>query len=890
MAELRLERPDRLPAEQVVRSLGSDPGAGLLGEEARARLASVGPNQLPPPPSTPLWRRVLRQLREPMAVLLVVAAAVSGVALGEVVDAVVIAAIVVANAVVALVEEGRAAAALAALRDLEVPHARVRRGGRDLVVAAPELVPGDLVLLEAGDRVPADLRLVRASQPEVDESMLTGESLPVAKDADRLAEAGASLGERPGVLHSGTFVTRGSAAGVVVATGERTSLGAIARQATAEARATPLQTDLAHVSGRLGLVALGAAAAVFLLTLLRTGFRGEDLQEAFLAAVALAVAAVPEGLATVTAVALALGVRRMAERGAIIRRLSAVETLGSASVLAMDKTGTLTENRMVLEAVAPPGGDFTPPGELDTGLRGWAERVAALCNDATLDPPVGDPTELALLEGIGTERVRVLRAAWPRLSAVPFDAERKRMTTVHRTPDGAVELLVKGAPESVLPRCATLAGGAGTDGTAPRRGLDAAAERAAEAARRGMRVLALAHRPLDSVPADPDGAARDLELVGLAGLRDPVRPAARDSVAEARSAGITLLMATGDHPGTALAIAEEVELSPPATSAVTGRELRTDGLAADPTSTPIYARVDPDQKLELVEALQAGGHVVAMTGDGVNDAPAVKEADIGVAMGITGSDVTKEAGDLVLADDNFATIVAAVEEGRVIADNIRKVLRFLLSCNAAEILVMTVAVALGLPLPLLAVQILWMNLVTDGLPALALGVEPAERGIMRRRPERPGAPLLRAGAIRDLLIEAALIAGATLVAFWLALRQGQSVEVARTMAFTTLVLAQLWQALNCRSEGISLLRQGVASNPQLLLATGLAALLQMGAVYLPLAWPVFRTAPLTAAELGVCLALAALVWPAVELRKLVFGLRASGGAEQAQAGETPASW
>jgi len=846
MAELRLERPDRLPAEQVVRSLGSDPDAGLLGEEARARLASVGPNQLPPPPSTPLWRRVLRQLRELMAVLLGVAAAVSGVALGEVVDAVVIAAIVVANAVVALVEEGRAAAALAALRDLEVPHARVRRGGRDLVVAAPELVPGDLVLLEAGDRVPADLRLVRASQPEVDESMLTGESLPVAKDADRLAEAGASLGERPGVLHSGTFVTRGSAAGVVVATGERTSLGAIARQATAEARATPLQTDLAHVSGRLGLVALGVAAAVFLLTLLRTGFRGEDLQEAFLAAVALAVAAVPEGLATVTAVALALGVRRMAERGAIIRRLSAVETLGSASVLAMDKTGTLTENRMVLEAVAPPGGDFTPPGEPDAGLRGWVERVAALCNDATLDPPVGDPTELALLEGIGTERVRVLRAAWPRLSAVPFNAERKRMTTVHRTPDGAVELLVKGAPESVLPRCATLAGGAGTDGTAPRRGLDAAAERAAEAARRGMRVLALAHRPLDSVPADPDGAARDLELVGLAGLRDPVRPAARDSVAEARSAGITLLMATGDHPGTALAIAEEVELSPPATSAVTGRELRTDGLAADPTRTPIYARVDPGQKLELVEALQAGGHVVAMTGDGVNDAPALRRADIGIALGQRGSDVAREASDMVVTDDDLATIVAAVREGRGIYDNIRKVVDFLVAGNLGEILVVVGGLLAfpGLGVPLLPLQLLWINLLTDGMPAIALGVDPIRGDLMRRPPRPRQARLLAWSRLRPLLLRGALIAAATLAA--LAAARGwldAPWERARAVMFTTLVLAHLLYAFNVRPGS-----GGPFSNRWLLLAVAGGLVAQLLVVLTPALQGPFGTVTLSGRE------------------------------------------
>jgi P-type Ca2+ transporter type 2C len=434
---------------------------------------------------------------------------------------------------------------------------------------------------------------------------------------------------------------------------------------------------------------------------------------------------------------------------------------------------------------------------------------------------------------------------------------------------------VKGAPDVVLALCARLAE---PDGAAALDDDGRAAVRAANnaLAEGGLRVLAVAERPGSPV-GDVDDVETDLTLLGLVGLQDPPRPEAGPAVAACRAAGIRPVMITGDQPRTARAIGRELGLLGPDDRVVTGADLdRMDdaALRAALPETRAYARVTGEHKLRIVRAWRRRGEVVAMTGDGVNDAPAIKEADIGVAMGITGSDVTKEAGDLVLADDNFATIVAAVEEGRVIADNIRKVLRFLLSCNAAEIGVMTAAVALGLPLPLLAVQILWMNLVTDGLPALALGVEPAERGLMRRRPERPGGPLLRAGAIRDLLIEAALMAGATLAAVWLALWQGQPVEVARTMAFTTLVLAQLWQALNCRSEGISLLRLGLAGNPRLLLAVTLAALLQVAVVYLPLAWPIFRTEPLSLEQLGLCLVLAALVWPAVELRKLVFGLRA----------------
>jgi P-type Ca2+ transporter type 2C len=536
----------------------------------------------------------------------------------------------------------------------------------------------------------------------------------------------------------------------------------------------------------------------------------------------------------------------MAERHAIIRRLSAVETLGSASVLAVDKTGTLTENRMAFEAVAPPDGDFGPLDQLDPDRRERVERVAALCNDAALDPPVGDPTELALLDGVGAERVGALRSAWPRLAVVPFDAERKRMTTVHRAPEGSVELLAKGAPEALLPRCAWLLASSGQRlpmGTAEAKAI---AARAAEAAGRGMRLLALARRPLDTVPSDPDAASVELELLALAGLRDPIRPAASASVAEARAAGITLLMATGDHPGTATAVAEEVGLAPPPVQVTTGQDVRANGLPADPTATPIYARVDPDQKLGLVAALQQEGHVVAMTGDGVNDAPALRRADIGIALGARGSDVAREAADMVVTDDDLATIVTAVREGRGVYDNIRKVVDYLVAGNIAEVLIVVCGLLFipGLGVPLLPLQLLWINLLTDGMPALALGVDPVDPSLMRRPPRPRAARLLAWSRLRLLTGRGALIAAATLGAL-LAARGWLDApwDRARAVMFTALVVAQLLYAFVVRRGS-----GGPLANRWLLLAVGAAFAAQLLIVVWPAAHQLFGTVALTAQE------------------------------------------
>jgi Ca2+-transporting ATPase len=775
-----------------------------------------------------------------MAILLLVAAAVSGFGLGERLDSAAIAAIVILNAVIGFVQEGRATRALEALRSMESPSARVVRDGRTVTVPSPEIVPGDVTLLSAGDRVPADITLVEAESLEVDESVLTGESLPVSKRPGAPAPADAPLAEQAGKVFSGTLVTRGTGRGVVEATGTRTAVGGIAERLRQPQRRTPLQMELGALTGRLGTIAVAVAGGVFVLTIARMGTTGESLQRAFLSAVALAVAAVPEGLATVVTVALALGVRRMAGRGAIVRRLPAVETLGSTTVILTDKTGTLTENRLRVEAMLFPGAGPVDPTHVDREVWRRASLAAVLCNDA--GPGAGDPIDVALLEAFGADDVDELRRTFPRVAAVPFDAERRRMTTLHRAADGLL-LLVKGAPESVLPRCASHVAAGGEEvalSSGDRRDLDRVED---ELAGRGMRLLALAGRSMVARPERLPDAEEGLVLFGVVALRDPVRSQAADAVAEARSAGIRIVMVTGDHGGTATAVAREVGLASAGDGVLTGTHLRRSGVPEDPVGVPVYARVDPDQKLALVEAARSGGDVVAVTGDGVNDAPALRRADIGVAMGRTGSDVAREAADLVVTDDNLATIVTAVREGRGIYDNIRKVVDYLVAGNLSEITVVVVALLLfpDLGVPLLPLQLLWVNLLTDGLPAVALGVDPVDPGLMRRPPRRREERLLRGPrllllSVRGLLIGASALASLAIVRFaW-----GQPWDEARAVMFTVLVTAHLLYALVARLPT-------TAFNPWLLAALGAGLALQVIVVVLPAARPVFHT---TALHLG----------------------------------------
>lgn len=829
------------PAVDTARSPSTRP-VGLTSAAAAARLAEVGPNSIPESEGASLASRLLRELREPMALLLIAAASVSGGLLGEPAEAIAIVVIVVVNAVIALVQEGRAAQALRALEELEAPTAAVVRDGRQQVVAAASLVPGDLVVVQAGDRVPADLLLVDGDAIEVDEAMLTGESLPVTKRAGFGAETadGDDSTAPPDRLSSGTLLTRGAGRGVVTATGAATALGAIAEHLTeARREPTPLQRQLAGLTRRLGLAAVLVAGGAFAMSLLLVD---TTTDEAFLIAVALAVAAVPEGLAAVTTVALALGVSRMARHGAIVRRLPAVETLGAVDVLVVDKTGTVTQNRMQAEhALTPDQQRFDVPTA--AALRPSFGATLALCNDATLDPPTGDPTEQALLEFVTPDVVADWRQRAPRITAGPFTSERRRMSTLHRIDDG-LHLLVKGAPEGVLPLCTQ----AWRDGRmvplGPSDHVDLLALVEATAAG-GRRILAVAERSLDAVPDDLEAAEDDLVLLGLVVLRDPPRESASASVAAVRAAGIRLIMATGDHPATATAIAHEVGLD--GDTVVTGDAIRDGGPEFRATEAHVLARVNPHQKLDVVTTLQADGHIVGMTGDGVNDAPALRRADIGVALGRTGSDVAREAADVVITDDDLATIVTAVHEGRSIHDNLRKVVDYLVASNLSEVVVVlsTLVLVPSLGVPLFPLQLLWINLLTDGLPALALGVDPPDAGIGTRPPRDPGARLLDLPHLRILAGRGgALAIGALAVLLVAHHLTDLTPEQSRTVLFTALVVGQTAYAWVVRRPAA--FRGRMPANPWLLGSTVASLLLQVTIVTVSPLAGLFDTASLPA--------------------------------------------
>ncbi|MFM7109215.1 MAG: cation-translocating P-type ATPase [Planctomycetaceae bacterium] len=902
-----------LPAAAVAERLATDAARGLAAAEAGRRLEAHGPNALRRPRAEPRWRRFLRQFRELVVGLLLVAAGIAA-AMGDRADAAAILAIVVVNAVIGFVQEERAARALSALERLAAPAARVVRDAAAGVVPARELVPGDRIELAAGDHVPADARLVEAFALAVQESALTGESTPVAKAADVVEPAAAPLAERRNMVHAGTVVAAGRAAAVVVATGMATELGRIAGLLErGAAEPTPLQRRLAEVGRVLIVACLAVVAAISLLEVWRGGgpvalWRSGGLGDVLLRAVSLAVAAVPEGLPAVVTLVLAIGVQRMAGRNALVRRLPSVETLGSVTVICSDKTGTLTRNEMTVRDVVTAAGryhvtgaGYEPRGEFireaDAGGSRARDRTravdvaaapdlrrlleaAARCTNATVEPAAGsgwrvtgDPTEGALVVAALKGGVAARDPAEPVTFEIPFDADRRRMSVVVRRRDGSRAIETKGAPEAVLPRCVAEWRGDGpvplTDG---RRAEILAA--AAGMADRAIRVLAVACRDLPAdEPLDGDGdrMERGLAWLGLAGMIDPPREEARRAVQRCRSAGIRPVMISGDHPATALAIARELGIAAAGGRAMTGVELdgmTDDRLAAEVGSIPVYARVSAEHKLRVVEAWQRAGAVVAMTGDGVNDAPAVRAADIGIAMGVTGTDVTKEASDMVLTDDNFASIVAAVEEGRGIYDNVRKFMHYLLACNAGEVLVMLVAAVLGWPAPLAAIQILWLNLVTDGLPALALGVEPPERDLMRRPPRPPHEPVIpwREGVL--IVVHGSLVAAVTLGGFWWAWRGDPGrLAHARMLAFCVAAFAQLFFAIGCRSERRTAPEIDFLGNPWLLAAILVSGLLQVAAVALPVAQPVFEVAAQPGADWPVIMGLALVPVTVVEVAK-----------------------
>ncbi len=871
-------------ADVVIGSLGSDARAGLAPEEAARRLDTYGPNAIAEGRRRGVFRMLLGQFTDLMILILLAAALISGF-IGDVIDTSVILAIVVLNAIVGFVQEYRAARAVAALKQLAAPSARVIRGGRAAAVPAADLVPGDVVLLEAGNVVPADLRLVEAYTLRTDEAALTGESHPVEKRVTPLPEVDLPLGDRRNMAYKGTLVTYGRGRGIVVATGMRTELGKIAELlAGAEELQTPLQRRLARFGRTIAIAVIALCAVLFAVGVLR----GEPVMLMALTAISLAVAAIPEALPAVVTVALALGARTMVRANALIRRLPAVETLGSVTYICSDKTGTLTENRMRVEEAWCGGERAAPLNATAAAREPWRALFAALAlsNDARLGATgeaLGDPTEVALYEAAaraGVRKAELLESA-PRVAELPFDSERSRMTTIHRAGAGFIAY-TKGAPEQMLPRCVDALGPAGVVA------LDQAAVAAAveRMARAGLRVLAIAQRHWPELPAElaPDSAERSLTFVALVGLLDPPRPEAAEAVRLCRSAGITPVMITGDHPATARAIAERLEIAEPGARVLTGQELERLPLrefAEQVARVRVYARVAPQQKIKIVQALQARGEFVAMTGDGVNDAPALKCADIGVAMGITGTDVAKEAAHMILLDDNFATIVKAVREGRRIYDNIRKFIKFVMTGNSGELVTLILAPFLGLPIPLLPIHILWVNLVTDGLPGLALSVEGAERGVMRRPPRPPSESIFAHGLWQHIVWVGLLIGALCLITQAWAL--GTRAAHWQTMVFTVLTSSQMFHVLAIRSERESLFRQGLTSNLPLVGAVLLTFLLQLAIIYVPALNLVFRTQPLSAAELGYSLAVSSLVFIGVEIEKALVRKGVLYAADQSRA-------
>jgi len=894
--------------------LGIEPGQGLSADEAARRLAQHGANELVEgggrQPLTILWE----QLTATMVLILLAAATLSAV-LGKWHEAAAILAIVVLFALLGFVQEYRAERAMAALKRLAVPRVRVRRDGVVAEISARALVPGDIVLLEAGNIIPADLRLIESANLRVQEAALTGESEAVEKEIGQLTTADLPLGDRRNMAYMGTTVAYGRGVGLVTATGMATELGKIAALLQREGdEMTPLQRRLDQ-AGKILAWAGGAVAVVLAGVDL---LQGGTLVDAFLLAVSVAVAVIPEGLPAVVTITLALGARRMLARNALIRRLPAVETLGSVTTICSDKTGTLTENRMTVTVLDVAGETLvlheqgsetrqrlapedavlaaTPRGALALLLMG-----GALCNDARLVPEtdeaagpqaLGDPTEAALVVAAARYGLRkdVLDDGAPRVVELPFDPERKRMSTVQDLsgadsvpvrsmlgPAGSAARAIcwtKGAPDGLI----DLSTRVWSEATAHeltdefRLRLERANH---ELAAQGMRVLGLAFRLLQELPATAAPALEsDLVFLGFFGIIDPPRPEVRQAVRHCREAGIRPVMITGDHPLTAMHIARELDIAGHGERVLTGRELQQmddatlDGVVEE---VGVYARVAPEHKLRIVESLRRRGHIIAMTGDGVNDAPALKSADIGVAMGITGTDVAKEAANMVLRDDNFRTIVAAVEEGRVIYDNLRKFIKFSLGGNIGKILVMILGVFLGMPTPLLPLQLLWLNLLTDGLLGVGLGMEPAERGVMRRRPFSPSAGIFSQG-LGGQTVRIGLVIGLVSLALGLwYFREGQGSW--QTILFNTLAMAQVWQALGTRSGNDSLFRAGLFSNPVLLGLVLSVFLLQLAAIYLPFLQRYLQTSPLSPAELLLSCGLGAVVFVYAETEKVFWRRR-----------------
>jgi magnesium-transporting ATPase (P-type) len=879
-----------LPPEDAFAAFGTGAG-GLSGVEAAARLSTFGPNRLPQGLKTPLWRRLLLHFHN-VLIYVLLAAAVVALALDHVIDAGVILAVVVVNAVIGFIQEGRAEEALHAIRGMIDPHASVLRDGRRSTVSADQIVPGDVVLIEAGDRVPADLRLIRAKNLAVDEAPLTGESVAVTKSLAAVPE-NAPLGDRASMAFSGAFVTAGQGAGVAIGTGTKTELGRISALLSAvQTLKTPLTRQLDEFAQRLTLFILGISALAFIFALL---VRQYPLAEAFMVVVGLAVAAIPEGLPATMTIALAIGVQRMATRNAIIRRLPAVETLGSVSVICSDKTGTLTRNEMTVQSVVTTeatfevtGAGYAPHGTFcragkdldvvnDPVLRELA-RAALLCNDAELaqqdrnwrvdgDPMEGALVTLAMKAGFDAtlERKRL-----PRDDEIPFDSAHRFMATLHHTHDDGAFILLKGAPENILDMCAaerTRLGDRPID-------RDTWHAKANELAARGQRVLALAAKP---APAEHHNLSfadveHDVVLLGLTGFIDPPRAEAIEAVQDCRTAGVRVVMITGDHAVTAREIARQLGLDeePKTLTGQQVEQLDDDALRAAVQETTVFARTTPEHKLRLVQALQSLGLTVAMTGDGVNDAPALKRADVGVAMGRKGTEAAKEAAEMVLADDNFASIVAAIREERTVYDNLMKVIAWTLPTNGGEALTILAAIAFGLALPITPVQILWINMVTAGALGLTLAFEGTEPQAMRRPPRRTRQPILSGQLLwRIAFVSALFLVGAFGMFFW-AEGRGLPVETARTLAVNTIVVMEIFYLFSVRYvHGTSLTWRGVLGTRAVLIGVGVVVAAQFLLTYAPFMHAIFDTRPVSIVDGLAVVAVGVALLLVVEIEKRV---------------------
>lgn len=841
--------------ETVLTELNSSE-AGLDNSTVEQKRAQFGWNLLQEKKKKPAWLLFLNQFNDFMILVLIAAAIISGIA-GDLTDTIIILIIVLLNAIMGFVQEYRAEKAMDALSQLATPQATVIRNRKPEQLSSKEIVPGDLVVLEAGNLVPADMRLLEVHSLRIEESSLTGESIPIDKIHKPLEEADSSLGDRVNMAYKGTQVSAGRGVGIAVATGMQTEIGKIAGMLQTGDALTPLQKRMNEFGKKLSYLILLICVALFVVGLLR----GEEPVSMLLVAISLAVAAIPEALPALITIALARGAKRLVAKNALIRKLPAVETLGSVTFICSDKTGTLTQNKMTVVETVPYNGKEEP--NLPTGLLETCMAVNQDVKKAADNNWIGDPTEIALVEYIyknkGEALYHQLKETLPRVAELPFDSDRKCMTTVHRW-ENQYLLISKGASESIAQRL--------------EKSYDSRPwlQEASRMAKEGKRVIAYAYRLVDQLPEpfDYDQVETDLHPAGMAGMIDPPREEVKDAIKACKTAGIQPVMITGDHPETAAAIAREIGLLEKDELVVNGRELAalTEAeLDQKVERIKVYARVSPEQKLNIVQSLQRKKHFVAMTGDGVNDAPSLKSSNIGVAMGITGTDVSKEASHMILLDDNFTTIVKAVKEGRRIYDNIRKFVKYIMTCNGAEIWTIFMAPLLGMPIPLLPIHILWINLVTDGLPGLALSAEKAEDDIMQRPPRRTDEGLFSEGTGYHIVWVGLLMAVVTLGTQAWAIQTNH--ENWQTMVFTVLSLAQLGHVMAIRSDHTFIYKKGLFSNPSLAIAVVGTFIIQLGVIYLPFANKIFKTAPLSLQDLLICIGIAAVIFHAVEIEKWI---------------------